>query len=218
MCGQWTNPANMINSQKRQIREIDTYLRKTNNGIPNGARVIVAGDWNCDLSYETNGSMIKPILTGFDSYPTSSNTYNDYTFFGDSERRYDATVYKGSIGESRIIDWVLPCIGLNNRYATDVSLSNVKFFPVRNTEHKHVDLSDHLAVTATFTYVTPPPTYKVEMNNCHSSIENQGTTDPITIEFWAGDAIIQTENKSNIPNCSDDLIFENNNKSKCYSY
>jgi len=193
--------------QGDQINEIKRHLEKdaSDNNIPNGARVIVGGDWNCDLMTESNGVAIKPILKGFDQYPTAGDDYGSaFTFFGDGKKRYDATVYKESIGEPRTIDWILACT--DSRYEQSMNVSNVKFFPVRNTEHKHVDLSDHLAVTATFAYSSPPRiTYKVEMNTCHSSIDNAGSS--IAIEFWAGSERVNVEGVTN-PNCPDDLIFE----------
>ena len=65
-----------------------------------------------------------------------------------------------------------------------------------------------------FEYKNPPPSaptvdYKVEIDNCHSDLDNGGTGGTITVEFWAGSQRVNSSSKNGVSeNCwSSDASF-----------
>lgn len=84
---------------------------------------------------------------------------------------------------------------------------------VANADRSRASIWESFAINAPETPQTTPTTqtnkYRVDIDNCHSSINDEGTGGTITVEFWQGNAKLATKSKTGIPiNCSVDTKFE----------
>lgn len=143
-----------IDIKKSQLAQIGAYL-DTNPFDPD-ARVIIAGDLN---------------TPGYEYYSDNSCWDAYFPYLLDASIPVQSNIlYDKSVDESRNfynnqathIDWIL--YATNNEYRSfsePPSEANYYNFPVRKTDFKWAELSDHYATTATFTYgqicPEPPP-------------------------------------------------------------
>jgi endonuclease/exonuclease/phosphatase family metal-dependent hydrolase len=131
-----------------QLEELASYLDTTSE-IPDDARVILAGDLN------TNGQAGELEDLGVDiQYLSATDTHVGQTGTQYYPHSRDSSVnFYHNNGSLETIDWVQPMseATTGHDYA-DPTTFNWHVFPVRDTSFKFADLSDHFAVTATFSY------------------------------------------------------------------
>lgn len=65
-----------------------------------------------------------------------------------------------------------------------------------------------VAVVNTLPNVGNTASYKVEIDNCHSTVTNEGTGGRITVEFWSGAKRLESVSKNGVPlDCTNDATF-----------
>jgi endonuclease/exonuclease/phosphatase family metal-dependent hydrolase len=123
-----------------QIDELAEYLSTTGD-IPSGARVILTGDLN------TNGQAGEMADLGVSVVGYPNQTHTEYYPYS----RDSSVDFYHQDGSAETIDWVQPVSIAGRNFASAASF-NWHVFPIRDTDFKFADLSDHLAVVGKFTY------------------------------------------------------------------
>lgn len=141
-----THPDADSTYRTRQIGDIEDYLKSTTD-IPSGARVILAGDLNTDgLAGELSGIGVN-VGYSSGSYANQINT----AYYSKSR---DSTIdfYKCCQGNENI-DWVQPMTAVKSGYTfTQPTSFSWYVHPMRDVTFKFAELSDHFAVTGSFSY------------------------------------------------------------------
>ncbi|WP_224240228.1 endonuclease/exonuclease/phosphatase family protein [Hyalangium gracile] len=145
-----THTSSNISVCKEQLAEMASYLNTTSE-IPDGARVILAGDLNSNgKTGEFTGLGVNVQYTG--TFPLESYGHQTGTQYYPYSRDSRLDFYHNN-GSMETIDWVQPMSAptTGHDYADPASFSWY-VFPIRDTGFKFADLSDHFAVTGQFTY------------------------------------------------------------------